>query len=107
MTRLVPALLPILYPHVAPLKPTAPEAMEKNSLPQGIFPFRRRKLPDLSIRDRDLREFPCAGNRETGSPEQRFSDPEQGINTAHCRASSRIDRRTVCDAIAAIFAAFY
>ena len=49
------------------------------SLHQGIFSFRPRSLSDFSILDRDLQEFPWAGNREIGGPEQEKFAAEQRI----------------------------
>jgi hypothetical protein len=45
-------------------------------------------------------------NRETGGPEQRLSNAEQGINAAHRQVSWHINQGAVCNAIAAIFVAF-
>ena len=46
-------------------------ATERNSLRQGICSVRRLPLSDLSIPERDLRQFPGAENREAGGPGQR------------------------------------
>jgi hypothetical protein len=81
-------------------------AMEGNSLRQGIFSVRRWILSELSILDRGLVDFPGAQNRETGRPEQRLFNAEQGIKAAPRRASSRVNPGAVCNAIVAIFAAF-
>ena len=81
-------------------------AAEGNSLRQGICSPQRRPLSDLSILDKELENFPGAGNREIGGPEQRVLNAEQGIKAAQRSASSHISQGAVCNAIAAIFAAF-
>lgn len=73
---------------------------------QGIFSFRPRSVSDFSILDRDLQEFPWAGNREIGRPEQEKFAAEQRINTAHHGTSSGVARNAACHAIVAIFLAF-
>jgi hypothetical protein len=57
--------------------------------------------------------FSRAANREVGEPEQRIAaavqgtaGAEQGTAGTHRRASSRINKRAVCNAITAIFVAF-
>jgi hypothetical protein len=45
-------------------------------------------------------------NSEFSSAEQGIKNAEQGINNAHRRASFCVNEGAVCDAIAAIFAAF-
>jgi hypothetical protein len=93
-------------PMPPPCRSVSGAATEGNSLRQGIFSYRHRPLSDLSISDRNLGDFPGAGNREISGSEQRPSNAEQGINTAHHRASSCVKKGAVCNAIAAIFAAF-
>jgi hypothetical protein len=57
--------------------------------------------------------FPWAGagkpadpNRELSAAQQGISKAKQGTKAVHRRASSRVNRRALRDAIAAIFAAF-
>jgi hypothetical protein len=71
---------------------------------------RRRLLPVLSIRNKGLRDFPGAGNRETGETEQGIAAAEQGIfaaeqriEAAHSRVSLHTNRGAPCHAIVAIF----
>jgi hypothetical protein len=53
-----------------------------------------------------FRSVSGAPSRESGSAEQRSSDANQRINSAHRLISLRVTKRAVCHAIVAIFAAF-
>jgi len=63
-------------------------------------------LRDVRPISRDYAGKSADPNSELSTAEQGIKNAEQGIQNAHYRASSRITNGAVCNAIAAIFAAF-